>query len=180
MADNQKKTDPLVQVFYQGAKEELQLVREGFSDHEYKQCGVTNKELIRVLRDKKVSAAEVGAIELIPLVLVAWSDQHVDSKERRKILVSAKDFGIAEGSCAYKTLNYWMEHEPPSHLFDMWNLYIVTLLKELDHGTQSELVRTVDDLIKKVARASGGILGLGQVSSEEKESMEQIRLALSA
>ena len=96
------------------------------------------------------------------------------------VLKLARERGIAEGSAADRQLSDWMARQPSADVFARATRLIRAML---DSGSGEAGTMSADDLIKyseSIAAASGGILGIGKVSSEERETLANIVAALKA
>jgi hypothetical protein len=116
----------------------------------------------------------VAALAAVPLVEVAWADGKIDSEERAVVLRHANAQGICPGSMEHDLLEAWLTHRPEPSLLEAWQAYIAGLGETL---SAEELALLRDELLhatKHIAEASGGILGLGRVSSQEKEMLAKL------
>lgn len=135
------------------------------------------------IKDEKVlaRAVELGvtpesffAVSLIPLVLVAWADRTMEPSEKSAILKAAEDQGIRSGSAAQALLDAWLSQQPGAGLFDAWAGYIKVLKENMSGEELSVLKSGVMDRAKDVAKAAGGLAGIGAVSSQEKEVLAKL------
>ncbi len=53
------------------------------------------------------------AVQMVPLVLIAWANHGVDRKGTEFVLSKAKRFGVREPSDAHALLDHWLRHRPP-------------------------------------------------------------------
>jgi hypothetical protein len=130
--------------------------------------GIKNQDILEHLVQLDVRPETLVALSAIPLVEVVWADGHVDEQERRVVLDFATAQGIAEGSVARELLDRWLAQRPPANLLSAWQHYVEALCERLapeDRGAlKEELLRNV----RAAAAASGGFLGMGKISAEEK------------
>jgi Tellurite resistance protein TerB len=139
--------------------------------------GIKNDAILDRLVQLGVHAETVAALAIVPLVEVAWADGAIDEKEKRAILERAEKSGIAPGSTAHDLLTSWLERRPEPRLLTAWT-HMVQGLRENLTPEQVESLRA--DLVERahaVARASGGVLGVGKVSSAEAEMIRQLEAA---
>ena len=111
----------------------------------------------------------------MPLVEVAWADGALDAKERRTVLEHAAAAGITSGSPAYGLLEAWLEHRPSQQLLDAWRDLVRAIREQIGPAEAERLKTEVVQRARVVARASGGVLGLGsKVSSAEAAMLESL------
>ncbi len=120
------------------------------------------------------------ALTMVPLVAVAWVDYEIQAGERKAILAAAAERGITADSVAGELLAKWLEKRPEQELFEAWKGFATEIAKELDERDRTELRSSVVAMVRGVAEASGGLLGLAwTVSDEEKAVIAKVEEALS-
>ena len=119
----------------------------------------------------------ITVMSLVPLILVAWADAHVDEKERASILAAAHEQGIEDGSPALGLLESWLHDEPTSALKESWRHYTQALSTSLGDAASGALRDGILRRAREVAKASGGTLGLGKISAEEKRVLDELASA---
>jgi len=124
-------------------------------------CGIRDEAFLDTLLDQHVQAESLAALVLVPLVIVAWSDREMSGEEARVILEAAHELGIEDGTPAIKLLNYWLVHPPTSKLVDAWTAYASELCGCLALGDREKFGNKLLHWAREVARAAGGVLGLG-------------------
>lgn len=141
--------------------------------------GVSDDAVLGSLIDLGVSAATLGAFALLPLAHVAWADGELDDKEREAILQAAREMGIAEGSPAHGFLSDLLEARPAAALMDTWEAFVTTLREQAGSDAFAAIAGNVADRARSVAKAAGGILGIGAISQAESDALARIEAALS-
>jgi hypothetical protein len=140
--------------------------------------GITDSALITTLVRLGIKAETLAALSLAPLVAVAWADGNVDDKERVSILAAAAEIGIQPHHIGYQLVESWLARRPSRELDQAWDDY-VGALKDVLSPVECNALR--DDLLgraRRVAEASGGILGFGnKVSKEEKVVLDRLQAA---
>lgn len=119
------------------------------------------------------------AVSVVPLLFVAWADDTLDPAEREAILTEALDMGLHRDAPAYQLLESWLTRAPNPELFDAWKAYHAELV---GHLGADERARLRDELLvkaRRIARASGGMLGFGAVSGEEGQAIQRLEALLS-
>jgi hypothetical protein len=142
--------------------------------------GITDPKVLERLIALQVRGETMAAFALYPLVEVAWADGKLDRAERDAILAAAAGEGIHAGSPAYQTLEAAMADGPTDARRKVWFAYARDLASRLD-ATERQQVR--DELLRrarKVAEASGGILGIARISKKEKRVLDSIAEAFDA
>jgi hypothetical protein len=142
--------------------------------------GLDDPELLQELENLGFTPATVGLLPLVPVIQVAWAEGGVSSAERELIVRLARSRGIAEGSAGDAQLAAWMATRPPEATFARARRLIRAML---DSGTARADELNESDLVKyceQIASASGGILGIGRVSAEERALLSSIAADLKA
>jgi len=171
--------------FQRRERELLEKMRErGRREREAKELaepvGVSDDEILKELHDLGYTRETVTLLHLVPLLQVAWIDGAVSSAERAGILEAAKLRGVEESSPAYRQLLGWLDKKPLDGFFEDTLRLIGNLLAIMP---ESESAKHKADLLSysnAIARASGGILGLGsKVSTAEQEAIDRIAREIS-
>ena len=144
-----------------------------------RKTGLDDPELLQELHDLGFTPDTVNLVPLIPVIQMAWAESGITKAERELILRLARSRGVDVGSAADRQLAEWMTDRPAEALFARAGRLIRAML---DSGsTPGDL--TADDLVKyceDVASASGGILGIGRISAEERALLSSIAADLKA
>lgn len=141
--------------------------------------GITNKSVLDNAIDLGITVETFGALCLIPLLKVAWADHICDLNESKVILKFASKYGLENGSSGYKLLELWLTYEINPNLYIAWKSYVEVLKEKL---TEHEIHALHDEVIeraRKVAKASGGFLGIGSISNEEADVLKELDILLS-
>jgi hypothetical protein len=142
------------------------------------EAGVHDPAVLRELEQLGFTPGTLALLPLIPLLQVAWANQAISAAERTLLLNLARARGISPGTAADGLLNQWLEHPPASETFHKANRLIAAIvdapLAGPLHVSGKELVEQCD----AIARASGGIFGIGRVSAEERAALEEIAAAV--
>ncbi len=127
-----------------------------------------------------VRPESLAAVNLIPLILVAWSNHNVPDVERRTVLDVATGEGIAKQSPAYELLEHWLGVEPSPNLGQAWIHYISALAGTLTPGALDALKTDVMSRARVVAKSAHGILGFGHLAAEELQTLQQLENAFNS
>ena len=136
--------------------------------------GIKDEKVVSELVENKVSAESLTSVSLIPLVAVAWADRRLEPAERRAVLGAATAAGIEPGSVAYALVESWLEDQPSSELFESWKHYVHALKQTIDAASMMHLKESVMKRANDVADSAGGVLGIGRVSGEEKNIIQEM------
>jgi hypothetical protein len=136
--------------------------------------GINNKSVLHNAINLGMNAKTFSALTLIPLLKVAWADDLCDQKEQTIILEFAEESGILKGSPPYLLLESWLAKEINANLFIAWKEYVSSLEETLTQVELSEIKEEVIGRATAVARASGGILGIGSISDVEEKVLKEL------
>ena len=139
------------------------------------QIGVADDEVLTALHDLGYTRETVTLVHLVPLLQVAWIDGAVSPAERAGILEAARLRGVVESSPAHRQLLGWLERKPTDGFFEDTLRLIGDLLQAQAPEDQARSKQDLLSYANAIARASGGILGLGsKVSVDEQAVLDRI------
>jgi hypothetical protein len=136
--------------------------------------GLTDQTILDRLVALQVRGETLAAFTLYPLVEVAWADGKLDRREREAILEAASAAGIDRGTPGFEALEAALADGPTEARREVWFAYARDLARRLD-PTERRAVR--EDLVqraRKVAEASGGVLGVLKISANEQRVLDRI------
>ncbi len=136
--------------------------------------GITDEKTLDVLVSEGVTASTLTALTLVPLISVAWSDRMMDDRERKAVMSAAHDAGIAAGSDASVLVEGWLAERPPSSLLDAWKQSLAHTLENMDDSARQAMRSACVDRATKVAKATGGFLGVATISAVERKTLAEI------
>ena len=139
--------------------------------------GIRNPALLDELVGLGLDAESLAALGLVPLLQVAWADGKVQQREQDALLEAAKKSGVAPGTAGYELLVSWLDREPDPKLFQAWKDYVKALRGAVSEDSLLALRTEVLARAKAVARAAGGILGVGSVWGTEKRILDELEEA---
>jgi hypothetical protein len=142
------------------------------------QTGIHDPVMLHELRSLGFSPETIALLPLVPMLQVAWANARINDAERTMIVNLARTRGIAAGSAADHQLTDWLEHRPSEDTFHKADRLIRAIIDSPGGGalhlSGDELIALCD----RIAHASGGILGIGRVSREEREALAEIAAAI--
>ena len=140
--------------------------------------GIQDPAVLQELAALGFTPDTVDLLPLVPIVQMAWAEGGVSDDERTLIEQFARERGIQSGSVADQQLSLWLRERPAEDVFSRATRLIRALL---DHPDGHGHTLTLEDLIhrcEEIAAASGGILGFGKISGEERTLLGRIQSAL--
>jgi hypothetical protein len=139
--------------------------------------GLSDEAVIGELTALGIRAETLAALTLIPLVEVAWADDHLDAKERRAVLVGAESTGMAKQSPSHGLLRLWLERRPAPELMNAWRRFIGALCEELGAEGRKRLRESLLGHARAVALAAGGLRGETAISPQEEAMLAALAAA---
>ena len=140
--------------------------------------GLDDPALLGELQDLGFTPQTLPVLPLVPIVQMAWAEGGITPAERTLLIKVARERGITEGSPADTLLAGWMARKPTNDVFEKATRLIRAMLES---GAPDAPTMSADDLIKyceRIATASGGILGIGKISADERATLSEIATAL--
>jgi hypothetical protein len=141
-------------------------------------AGVADEEVLRDLQALGYTAETVMLLHLVPLIQTAWAEGSVSDQERGLIVQAARSRGVEAGSAADQQLGRWLNARPSDELFEKTLRAIRTILQARPVEERAASERDILSLASAIATASGGILGFGAVSEDERKILARISEAL--
>lgn len=127
---------------------------------------------LRLLAELGMDDLSYRALPLLPLVQVAWADGEVQDAERKLITGLVDRFEAGEEG--RRLLDDWLRFAPTAPYFRKGRDAFVTLLaKEPEHGLGATVAAEVVDLARQVAKAAGGLFGIGATSRSEQQVIDE-------
>lgn len=136
--------------------------------------GLHDPEHLKDLEALGFTPETLTLLPLVPVLQVAWAEGGISDAERDMIVNLARARDIAAGSPADRQLQAWLDERPSAETFQKARRLVGAML---ENAGDVELEFTASDLLKhcdEIARASGGLFGVGSVSAKEKMALQQI------
>ncbi len=152
--------------------------REGARQELGARAGLQDPALVQELEALGFTPETVSLLPLVPIVQVAWAEGGVSDAERTLIVRLARQRGVEAGTEADQQLAEWLATKPDDEVFSRATRLIRAML-DTPEGEASR--PDLQDLIAQceaIAAASGGILGFGKISAEERALLGQIESTL--
>ncbi len=111
---------------------------------------------------------------LLPVVEVAWVDGKVQRGERKAILKAAAKRDLLEGG-GETLVDRWLGSRPGRQYFEQGRKLLRELAGQPDaKRLTSQHLDEAIELCWDVAASAGGVLGVGSISQEERELVEDL------
>lgn len=138
------------------------------------QTGVADEQILRDLQELGYTADTVTLLHLVPLVQMAWAEGHVSMRERGLIMEAARARGIEADTPADRQLKGWLATRPSDELFSTTLRAITAMLASRPDAEREASEKDLLSYLTSIATASGGVLGWGAVSDEERAVLARI------
>lgn len=141
-------------------------------------AGITDEAVLDRLVELNIGPETLAAMELVPLICVAWADRKMEASEKKAILAAADSIGVTTREELRELLDHWLNRRPGRELLDAWKHYITALCSQLSAEERQRLESFVLSHAERVAEASGGFLGFGKkVSPQERALLDELHQA---
>ncbi|NTV51819.1 MAG: hypothetical protein HGA76_02220 [Candidatus Firestonebacteria bacterium] len=139
--------------------------------------GIHDDVILQKLVDLNIRPDTLASLALVPCIMIAWADGRVDAAEKKAALAAVGQLGWNPADIDYALLEHWLKRKPPETLFEAWQHYVAGTCGKL---SDDEIRRFKHELLAPaglVAKSSGGFLGLGKISPQEKEMLLKLEQA---
>jgi hypothetical protein len=149
---------------------EQERARKGLAE----ELNIFDERVLTALEELGFTREVLVLLHIVPLIQVAWSDGTISAAERSKIVEVAAARGIVPGTPAYARLEQLLERRPPDEGFDAVFRVIRAMFSTLPEEQRRAIETDLPAFAAAVARASGGVLGVGAVAAAEKAVLDRI------
>ena len=140
--------------------------------------GVADAQLLADLQELGYTADTISLLHIVPLVQMTWADGHVSMRERDLIIEAARARGIESGSAADQMLAGWLTRRPSDELFETTLRAIRAMLASRPDAERAASEKDLMSYLSSIASASGGVLGWGAVTEEERAVLARVTAEL--
>ena len=179
MSDQSKPSKSEDEYFHRRDRELLEQKRRAEAELEARQAlasalGITNDELMRRLQAQGITPELTVLLAWLPAIQVAWV-KSLTSAERDWLVnhiqtVQAPPLGAA----AKARLDEWLATSPSEELYLAARQALALQIATLGPDAAAALRDKVLNAARGVSAASGGVLGIGTVSSDEKAAIDAL------
>ncbi|TWT33085.1 hypothetical protein [Blastopirellula retiformator] len=144
-----------------------------------KATGIRDEALLKHFVDIGVTAENLTAMALFPLMAVAWADGFIQVEEKAAILQAALDLHVEKGHASYDVLENWLDHPPQEQSMKVWQAYVRAIRDSLSPEQDKAFRDETIGRARKVADATGGILGRfgDRISDKEDKVLKELEAA---
>jgi hypothetical protein len=136
--------------------------------------GVADAELLQALQELGYTADTISLLHVVPLVQMTWADGSVSMRERDLIIEAARARGIETGTAADQMLQGWLAKRPSDELFAATLRAIGAMLASRPEQEREASEKDLLSYLSSIASASGGVLGFGAVSEQERAVLARV------
>jgi hypothetical protein len=136
--------------------------------------GVADDEILGDLQTLGYTPETVMLLHVVPLVQMAWAEGSVSDRERDLIVEAARARGVDAGSAADRQLTDWLANRPTDDFFEKTLRAVGAIIHAHPAEEREAIEHDLLSYVTAVASASGGILGFGKVSPQEREVLARI------
>ncbi len=138
---------------------------------------IHDETLLKELAELGVKPESLAAVNVIPLVIIAWANHQLPPQERLAVLALAAEEGVSDGSPAYGLLEHWLREEPGSQLRQVWKHFVQEILASLSPVARTALQREVMSRARAVAKTAHGVFEFGRLSPGETQVLVDLESA---
>jgi hypothetical protein len=134
--------------------------------------GISDPAVLQELQNLGFTPETIALLPLVPVVEVAWLEGGVTDEERDLLVRLARSRGIEPDSAADRMLDEWLTEQPDTSVFTRARRLVRAMI---DAGSSE--TANADDLVaycEQIASASGGIFGMGKISSKERALLAEL------
>jgi hypothetical protein len=157
----------------QKALKRMQETREALAEV----SGIKNEAVLQKLVELEVRPETLAPLSVIPLIEVAWADGTVSKNEEAAVLAGAEAMGIGKEGLNDALVRHWLAEKPPKEMLEAWSHYVRGICEKMNGREKEEFRKALLARARRVAGASGGVLGVGAVSAEEKAVLAEMEKA---
>jgi hypothetical protein len=140
--------------------------------------GIRDDAVLDRLIELEIGPEALAALEVVPLVFVAWADGKVQAEEREAIFALAKAAGIEPQDGRYPLLEHWLKRRPGTDMLQAWKHYVKGLCQTLNGQEIEKLQHELLDRARTVSQVAGGFWGFGdKTSPAERVVLDELEQA---
>ncbi len=136
---------------------------------------IDDAELLERLHAAGFRAQNVKALAWLPIALAAWASHGVSNDEvhaARLVNLYALFTGNAQSTELFQS---WLKEKPSEKLVKLWEETTRRQLARAESSWRLQTGQAILYMARKVAQASGGLFGMGQISVAEQRVLDRIR-----
>lgn len=137
--------------------------------------GLNSQELIERLHQAGFNARNVDALQWLPVAMVAWASEGVTPEEVKAAKLMHLHTPANCNAEAVELFQYWFNQRPSHELWTLWEEFVQACSATQSPELHMQTGQLILEIANRVARASGGFMGFGEVSTAEREVLDKIR-----
>lgn len=138
-----------------------------------------DEQAVTALAALGFDGATAPLLDIVPAIQVAWSDGTLPAAERAVLeRIMARPELQPAAAAGAGMVSEWLSRQPGADLFRLATEALRLRVDRLDAGARTQLVAQIIGDCKAVAAASGGVFGLGALSSAEADRIRELAAAL--
>lgn len=141
--------------------------------------GIDDDAIVTALSAFGFDVETAPLVDIVPAVQVAWADGSLSTGERAELdrLLTQRELQSSAGLCS-RLMAGWLAEEPSGDFYRVATAALRLRLTCLDAATRMRVATQIVCDCTAVARASGGLLGLGALSRAESDTISDLAAAL--
>ena len=140
---------------------------------------IEDDAIVTALSALGFDARTAPLLDIVPAIQVAWADGTLPAKERAEIeRLLARPEMEASARAGSRMVAEWLAQEPHRELYHLATEALQLRAARLDPELRTRLVNKIIGDCNAVAAASGGVFGIGALSSVESDRIRELAAAL--
>ena len=136
--------------------------------------GIHDEELLGDFIALGFTPRTAPAIEMLPIVRVAWASGEVTDHESAATVAAIHETELAEFPETWNVVQSWLRICPGDGFRDLWMRYVRCRLPLLTRSQRAGWHERLLIQSRRVAKASGGWLGIGSICPAEQSVIDDV------
>ncbi len=138
--------------------------------------GIRDEEILERFLDLGFTASTARAIEMAPFAFVAWASSRVTDAECAATVTAVHDSQLSDFPKILAVVQSWLDVQPRPEIWELWVRYLHCRLEQMSPSERAGLHCRLTEQATRIARASGGWLGIGSICRQEQVIIDAIDL----
>lgn len=136
--------------------------------------GIRNEELLDQMQKAGFTPSTAPAIQLVPIVFVAWASNDVTDDESAAAVAAIYESRLHGNPLAMSLVQTWLDERPDASLWNVWAEFIRCRFENSSESIRRATRNRILRQARAVAVASGGFWGWGTVCPAERKVLNAI------